>query len=199
MVQQAMGYLDSAPDQETMLALLDTLRAVTEGKIYLEVERAHLTKRLSKVKEDEGKINEAAEILQELQVETFGSMEKREKTEFILEQMRLCLLNKDYVRTLIISRKINPSFFKIQENEDLKMTFYHLMIDHALHENEYLNICKYYREIYATKSVQSDEIERRAVLENIVLFIILAPYDHEQSDLLHRIMEDKLLPTLALH
>lgn len=44
-------------------------------------------------------------------------MEKREKTEFILEQMRLCLLNNDYIRTLIISRKINPSFFKIQENE----------------------------------------------------------------------------------
>lgn len=73
------------------------------------------------------------------------------------------------------------------------------MVDHALHENEYLNICKYYREIYSAKSVQGDEIERKAVLENILLFIILAPYDHEQSDLLHRIMEDKLLYTVELH
>ena len=32
-------------------------------------------------------LTEAADILQELQVETFGSMERREKVEFILEQV----------------------------------------------------------------------------------------------------------------
>ena len=47
-----------------------------------------------------------------LQVETFGSMEKREKVEFILEQMRLCLAKKDYVRTQIISKKINTKYFE---------------------------------------------------------------------------------------
>ena len=76
------------------------------------MERAHLTRILSKIKEDEGKINDAADILQELQVETFGSMERREKTEFILEQMRLNLLRKDYVRAQIISRKINLKYFE---------------------------------------------------------------------------------------
>ena len=45
----------------------------------MEVERARLTYKLSKMKEEEGKIQEAAQILQELQVETYGSMEKREK------------------------------------------------------------------------------------------------------------------------
>jgi len=46
-----------------------------------------------------------------IQVETFGSMEKREKVEFILEQMRLCLAKKDYVRTQIISKKISTKYF----------------------------------------------------------------------------------------
>ena len=46
-----------------------------------------------------------------LQVETFGSMEKKEKVEFILEQMRLCIAKKDYIRTQIISKKINTKFF----------------------------------------------------------------------------------------
>ena len=54
-------------------------RTVTAGKIYVEVERARLTHKLSVMKEEEGDINEAANILQELQVETFGSMEKKEK------------------------------------------------------------------------------------------------------------------------
>lgn len=46
-----------------------------------------------------------------MQVETFGSMDRREKVEMILEQMRLCLAIKDYVRTQIISKKISTKFF----------------------------------------------------------------------------------------
>lgn len=38
-------------------------------------------------------------------------MEKDEKVRFILEQMRLCLAKKDYIRTQIISKKINIKFF----------------------------------------------------------------------------------------
>lgn len=39
-------------------------------------------------------------------------MEKKEKVEFILEQMRLCIAVKDYIRTQIISKKINTKFFQ---------------------------------------------------------------------------------------
>jgi len=41
---------------------------VTEGKIYVEIERARLTKRLARIKEEEGNIDEAADILQEVAV-----------------------------------------------------------------------------------------------------------------------------------
>ena len=117
MIQEAMTYLDDTPDMETKLELIDTLRTVTDGKIYVEVERARITRLLAKIREDEGKTTEAADILQELQVETFGSMDKREKVDFILEQMRLCLAKSDYVRTQIISKKVNIKFFQDKENE----------------------------------------------------------------------------------
>ena len=41
---------------------------MTEGKIYVEIERARLTKRLARIKEEEGNIDEAADILQEVAV-----------------------------------------------------------------------------------------------------------------------------------
>jgi 26S proteasome regulatory subunit N5 len=53
-------------------------------QIYVEVERARLTHKLAKMKEEEGNIIEAANIIQELQVETYGSMEKREKVRLSL-------------------------------------------------------------------------------------------------------------------
>lgn len=43
------------------------------------MERARLTHILAQMKEKDGEVTEAADILQELQVETYGSMEKREK------------------------------------------------------------------------------------------------------------------------
>ena len=42
------------------------------AQIYVETERARLTRRIAKMKEEEGNISEAAEILQELQVRTFS-------------------------------------------------------------------------------------------------------------------------------
>ncbi|CAG8785056.1 5339_t:CDS:2, partial [Cetraspora pellucida] len=167
--------------------------------IYVEVERARLTRLLSKIKEDDGKINEAADILQELQVETFGSMEKREKTDFILEQMRLTLAKRDYTRMQIISKKINTKFFVDIEQQDLKLRYYELMIQHALHEGQYLNVCKYWRHVYDTPSIKEDESKWKEVLQNVIYFIVLSPYDNEQHDLLHRIYEDPNLIKLSLY
>jgi len=81
---------------------------------------------LAQIKEDEGDVTGAANIIQELQVETYGSMKKQEKVELILEQMRLCLAKKDYIRTQIISKKINTKFFDDDKSEiqQLKLKYY---------------------------------------------------------------------------
>lgn len=89
----------------------------SNAQIYLEVPRARVTRMLSKIKEDAGEEEKASELLQELQVETFGSMERREKTDFILEQLRMLRLRKDWDRFGITSKKINTKWFSEKENE----------------------------------------------------------------------------------
>lgn len=54
-------------------------RTVTAGKIYVEVERARLTHKLALLKEADGDIEAAATAMQEMPVETFGSMDRKEK------------------------------------------------------------------------------------------------------------------------
>lgn len=128
MVQECVIYVDQTPDKETKIKLIDTLRTVTEGKIYVEIERARLTKILSDIKEADGDVLGAATIMEQLQIETYGTMDKREKVEFILEQMRLCLAKQDLVRTQIISKKISTKFFNDPEHQDLKLKYYNLMV-----------------------------------------------------------------------
>ncbi|ORZ34384.1 hypothetical protein BCR44DRAFT_1436585 [Catenaria anguillulae PL171] len=182
MVQEAVTFVDQIKDKATKLELIDTLRTVTEGKIYVEVERARLTRILAGIREADGDIPGAADILQELQVETFGSMEKREKTDFLLEQMRLCLAR-------VLCRRCVS---------DLKLRFYELMIQHALQGDDYLAICKYYREVYNTDVVKADALKWKEILTFVVIFIILSPFDNEQSDLTHRIAQDSQLSQIPI-
>ncbi|KAF7281513.1 hypothetical protein GWI33_004593 [Rhynchophorus ferrugineus] len=199
MVQECCTYVDQTPDKETMIKLIDTLRQVTEGKIYVEVERARLTHKLAKIREDEGNIQEAASIIQELQVETYGSMEKKEKVELILEQMRLCLAKQDYIRTQIISKKINTKFFEDEGTQDLKLKYYGLMMELDQHEGSYLATCKHYRAVLNTPSIQASPEGRQKSAKAVVLYLILAPYDNEQSDLTYRVLTDKVLEEIPLY
>ncbi|RVX21316.1 26S proteasome non-ATPase regulatory subunit 12-like A [Vitis vinifera] len=120
MVQQAMQYIDQTPDIESKIELIKTLNNVSAGKIYVEIERARLIKKLAKIKEEQGHIAEAADLMQEIAVETFGAMAKTEKIAFILEQVRLCLDRQDYVRAQILSRKISPRVFDADSSKEKK-------------------------------------------------------------------------------
>lgn len=111
MVQVTMDFIDDTPNIETKLSLIETLRTVTEGKIFVEVERARVTRILSNIKKSQGDIAAATDILCELQVETFGSMTRREKTEFILEQVALCIEKGEWTQASILSRKISTRYF----------------------------------------------------------------------------------------
>lgn len=146
MIQECCTYVDKTPDKETKLKLIDTLRSVTEGKIYVEIERARLTKILADIKEADGDVSAAAAVMEELQVETYGSMDKREKVELILEQMRLCLLKEDFVSTQIIAKKISIKFFDDPAQHDLKLKFYNLMIQ-LNRDTSFLNTSRHYQAI----------------------------------------------------
>ncbi|GAB4818648.1 hypothetical protein N2152v2_005694 [Parachlorella kessleri] len=248
MVRQAMGYIPQTPDQATRVELIKTLQTLTEGKIYVEIERARLTKQLAKMKEEEGNIQEAAEILQEVPVETFGAMAKSEKVAYILEQVRLCLDRKDFVRAQILSKKISPRAFAEQKKkgeqegeigiegtaieapeegtpsleelklqyyaamiryyasmryslgtpslEELKLQYYAAMIRYYSHMHDYLEICRCYRAVYETPSVQQDAGRWKEVLQKICWYVVLAPTDSHQITLLTNTLADKRLDEL---
>lgn len=195
MVQECYAWVKDSllPSKEIELKLIETLRTITKGKIYVEVERARLTQRLAQIQEQDGDIASAAKTMQDLQVETYGSMDKKEKVEMILDQIRLCLATKDYIRAQIISKKISIRFFENAEHQEMKLTFYNYMIDLDQHEGTYLNICKHYRAVYDTPCIKEDPDKKLNTLKHMGLYVILSPYDNEQSDTIHHILKEKSL------
>ena len=69
----------------------DSPRVDSPPRRYVEVERARLTRILAQMQEAKGDVDAARLTMQDTVVETLGGMDKREKTEFILEQVRLCI------------------------------------------------------------------------------------------------------------
>lgn len=197
-VQETMKILEGL-DLEPKLELLDTLRTITEGKIFVENERAKLTQVLAKIKEDQGKVTEAAEILQEIQVETYGTMDKKDKTDFILEQVRLCLDSNDFIRAQILAKKISKKALDDADFQEQKLKYFQLMIRYFSHEEDYLEICRSYMAIYDTPIVKNDKEKLQHYLKRVALYIVLAKHGNEQNDLLNRIYQDKNLSLIPAY
>lgn len=123
-------------------------------------------------------------------------MTRREKTEFILEQVALCIERGDWTQATILGRKINKRYFSrkpkksdkeleqlrkdAEEREktrapdepplevdedvtDLKLRYFEQQIILANHEYKYLDVCKHYREVLDTQSVEDNPEQLKAV------------------------------------
>jgi 26S proteasome regulatory subunit N5 len=66
---------------------------------------------LALIYETTGDITAACDMIQDVHVETYGALTKKEKAEYILQQIRLNLLKRDFIRTIIQSRKMNKKVF----------------------------------------------------------------------------------------
>ncbi|KAI3381813.1 hypothetical protein SNEBB_004030 [Seison nebaliae] len=186
-------------EEELLLKVIDVIRTVTKGKIYVENERAEVTKKMAEIEEKNDNLEKANEVMQELQVETYGSMERKEKVHFILEQMRLALLRHDYIRAQVISKKISKRFFTTEDDTDeLKLTFYRQMIQMDCHFENYFNVFQHYQQIYMTDSIKQIKDKTREILMPMTTFLLLASFDNQQTEMIHYLTKDKhmsLVPT----
>ncbi|KAL6937730.1 proteasome regulatory particle subunit [Hanseniaspora osmophila] len=196
MVQRIMVHLEKLKDRDTKIKSIENIRTVTANKIFVEVERTRVTRDLTHIKREEGKIDEACDLLCELQVETYGSMDMNEKIDFILEQMDLSILKGDHQQATILSRKILKKTFQNPKYETLKIEYYKLLVKNAMHSNDYLTIAQYYLEIYNTPSIKKDSVVWSKTLSSAVYFLILAPYGNLQNDLVHKVQLDNNLKKL---
>jgi len=176
--------------------LVNALREISDGKIFLEAERARLTRCMAMILEQEGDVSTAADVLQEVHVETYGSLSKREKVEYILEQMRLTLAKKDYVRSAIVAGKVSRKHLKEDNMEEYKVKYFTLLAELHRHEKDAFLLAKDYHAIYSTPIIQKDDDKWKDALQSTVVYLALSPHSSEQQDMMNRVREDANLEKL---
>jgi len=145
-----------AKDELQVVPVLQYLAELTAGKIFVEVIRARILSRLADFKKNSGDLKGAKELLQDIQVEAFTTMDTREKTEFILKQMRFILETKDFVRVLLTSKKLSKKTLDMEELDDLKLAYHEMLIAYFMHSKSHFEASNCVKEMMSTKLVLED-------------------------------------------
>ena len=191
-VQLSMDHLQDIADEKTKMDLVKILCDVTEGKIFVEVQRARLTELLVDYLEKKGELNEAMNLLQDLRLEILTSMEKKERIGLMLHQFRLCLECKDQLRASLCAEKIHDQHLGDKpEDKDLRHEFLELLIKyHTSFTHNYMEIAESHYEVFKIN-------ENSESLMNAILFAVMAPHSPEQLQFckeLHELKDLALLP-----
>jgi len=193
--------LKEVPEDGTVREkLLTTLSVITEGRMYCELERAKIARLLAQLKERKGDVDGASDVLQTVNAETYGSLSKREKVDFILEQVRLLLLKEDRVRAFVVSKKVQRKTIQDLELQDLKIRFYTLMIDFYAGEVDDdeaapFDLAQAYYNVYDTPCVKDEPKLWKDALSSCALFLVLSDHSPMVQDMQYRVLQadkDKL-------
>ncbi|KAI5956162.1 RPN5 [Candida jiufengensis] len=191
-IKELKNLNESDPTQlETKMKLIETIRVVTDKKIFVEVERAIVSKQLAEIYlNKKNDLDKAVEILCDLQVETYSLMPFSDKIEYILEQIQLTLQKGDYNQAKILSRKILLKSLKnFEKADEFKKTYLKFLIDINIFDYDYLSIVKNLLLLIEIPLVQESK-EYENYLISIIYYIILSTYDPHQNDLINKIQKN---------
>lgn len=187
-VQLSMDHLNDIQNEETKMDLIKVLCEVTEGKIFVEIERARLTELLVEYLEKKGELTEAMNLLQDLRLEILTTMDEKERIGLMLHQFRLCLQCNDQLRASLCAEKIHDQHLK---DDDLRLQFLELLITyHTSFTHNYMEIAKSHYDVFKINGNSES-------LMNAILFAVMAPHSPEQLQFckdLHELKDLALLP-----
>ena len=214
MVKKSINeILPNLKNEKDSRDLLQTLIKVTEGKIFVEYEYSQAIRKMTELYMMNNQLDEAAKLIQDVQIEAFGSLENSYKVDYILFQMQVLLEKGDYIRTLIVSNKIKRNHLDDDGFELLKIRFFHLMIEYFMHEKKYIDVSKSYKTLYDfVKSINdklidieknnkeikpkiienylkiNKENDLKKLFENYVLFLSICPPELETKNMLNELI-----------
>ena len=192
--------------------LLQTIIKVTEGKIFVEYEYSQAIRKMTEIHLMNNQFDEAAKLIQDVQIEAFGSLENIYKVEYILFQMQVLLEKGDYIRTLIVSNKVKRNHLDDEGFELLKIRFFNLMIKYYYHEKNFLEVSKCYKVLFdfvkmlneklidvEKKNIEvkpktidnyimaTKENDFKKLFENYVLFLSICPPELETKNMFNEL------------
>jgi len=218
-VKMGVDMIDLAEEPDRT-KLIDSFLEQVAGKIFLEIERVKLTELKTQQLVAKGEHKAASKLMQSVQIETYGTIDKEKRLDFMLEQMKLLLKVSDFIRMAVVRNKIKEKL--LRAFPDRCKTYNELSVQLFLNDENFVAISEGYWNIHELLRVvespekkmdvdekeplkedkeakKVDEVKGEEYFDSdhfdcAVVSCILAEYSEEQATLLKKylkIMEDR--------
>jgi len=218
-VKMGVDMIDLAEEPDRT-KLIDSFLEQVAGKIFLEIERVKLTELKTQQLVANGEHKAASKLMQSVQIETYGTIDKEKRLDFMLEQMKLLLKVSDFIRMAVVRNKIKEKL--LRAFPDRCKTYNELSVQLFLNDENFVAISEGYWNIHELLRVvespekkmdvdekeplkedkeakKVDEVKGEEYFDSdhfncAVVSCILAEYSEEQATLLKKylkIMEDR--------
>ena len=194
-------------DKQSYEKLCKTVCSQTEGKVFVDLQRARIVKKYSLYLEENGRLQEAMELMKTMHIETFVSLDRMERMDFLLLQIRIALECEDYLQAQLLSNKINKNTIQTDGFEALRIEYCRLMIKYYLHNESYIDCTRCFINIYDTLTSLNESnsemkmeitqnewfrkepycIDTTYALKLSVFFLMTSEYVPEKREMLYKI------------
>jgi 26S proteasome regulatory subunit N5 len=168
------------------------LEEVVEGKMFLEEERVYISEEIKKRCEAAGDVCGALKIVIDVPVETFTMIPEEVVIIYQLEQLRLCIVNNNWVRAEITEKKIRKRYFDEVGTTSTKLEFYDLLIQLNRGQRRFFKVA----ELYLMLSEMSGSRTDCVALSSFFCIVTTCESEHRnvtaaRGEMLLRLGEDK--------
>jgi len=170
-IYSRIEQLKSEPKFEELLVMFTQ---VTEGKIYAEVDQAKAVLQLVYIWEQRNEKTRALELISKSHVETYSNLDFPEKTDFILEQMRLCLECKEHARFELVSKKISQKFLKESKDEKYLLKYHDYMIKYYVQNSDFFSTAKSVKLLLSCAAIKENVEQKNKMLKLLTTVLILS-------------------------
>lgn len=186
-IDMAMEQINNIGDEQVRLNFILKLVEVTSGKLFVELQRAVLTRYLVDYHESRKEYNECINLIQDLKLEVLSSMDEYECVSLMLRQLQYCLIIKDSFRAGFCVEKITQKRCQIDE---LLLIFYKYLLQyHGEFTKDFLELARTHYNIYSI-IIKEDTIDKpldpekvamkNESLTHAVINLLMAPRTPEQ-------------------
>lgn len=144
-VKMGVDMIDMAEEPDRT-KLIDSFLEQVAGKIFLEIERVKLTELKTRQLVAKGEHKAASKLMQSVQIETYGTIDKQKRLDFMLEQMKLLLKVSDFIRMAVVRNKIKEKLLRAFPHRC--KTYNELSVQLFLSEENFVAISEGYQNIH---------------------------------------------------
>lgn len=160
------------------------LKDVVEGKMFLEEERIKIASALKDMYIGQGDIKGALDVIFDIPVETFTSIEEVKVIGFQLDQLQLAILNGDWIKADVCSKKIRKRYFDESGDSAQEVKYDRYMVELFLGKKDYMEASK-----ILLKVSRISEPHKSVVQSSF--FSLIAPRSDERRRMIETLILDK--------